>query len=130
MNIISIVNKDYTGLIADIAELLNSGRINIGSITAEKIGGDAFVSLQTDQPAEALNALRNAGFKATGHGSVLVRVTDAPGYLAKIARKLADNKVDIIGVAMIEQDSGYNVLSITSDNDDDVKEILGDILVD
>jgi len=127
---ITIISKDYTGLIADITELLTVKRINISSISADKVGENAVISLQTSQQEEALLVLTDAGFKATGHGSVLVRVIDAPGYLAKIARKLADNKVDIIGVAMIEQDSGYNVLSITSDNDDDVREILGDILVD
>jgi len=129
MKTITIVSKDYTGLVADITELLTENRIDISSITAEIAGADAIIRLMTEQQTEALKVLNEAGFHAVGQGAVLVRVVDKPGSLASISRKLAENGVDIKGINMIQQNEGYNVLAINSENDDDVREILGDILI-
>ncbi|PLX71741.1 MAG: hypothetical protein C0602_00660 [Denitrovibrio sp.] len=129
MKTITIVSKDYTGLVADITELLTANRIYISSITAEKVGADALIRLLTEQYENAIRVLNEADFHAVGEGAVLVRVVNKPGTLAAISRKLAENSVDIKGINMIQQNEGYNVLAITSDVDDDVREILGDILI-
>ena len=129
MKTITIISKDYTGLMADVTELLTAKQINISSITAELIDTDAFIRLQTEQRTDALKILTEAGFNAVSQDSVIVRIADTPGALAKISRTLAENGIDIRGINMIQQNEGFNVVAISSNQEDKTRDILKEMLV-
>ena len=129
MKTITVTTKNYTGLVADIAELLAKEGVNLSRIHAEQFGTDAFVRLKTDQVSLSLQVLNDAGFLAVSEDSLLVRVVDEPGALAKITRTLAERGVDIRGVNMVHVDQGYNVVAITSTNNEKAREILRKVLI-
>jgi hypothetical protein len=130
MKYIMIINKDRKGLVAEISELLGQNRINIDSIHAVSQDGFAGIRLFTPDNDRALSILNESGFKAVPDENILVRIEDTPGSLGRISRTLSENRIDIRGITMIEQNQGFNIVAIVTDQDARAREILKDVLVE
>ncbi len=130
MNNIMIISKDRKGLVAEITELLGLNKININTINARSEKGIAEIRLSTSDNDRSLSVLNEAGIKAVSDENILVRVDDAPGTLGQISRTLSESNIDIRGISMLEQNHGFNIVSIITDNDAKTRQVLKDILVD
>ena len=84
MNRIIVMAKNEVGVIADISRALADSGINIETISAETQAEDGYVTLTTDANDDALRALTRAGFKTVTDDSLLLRLADEPGALAKV----------------------------------------------
>ena len=129
MKDIMIISKDRKGLVAEITELLGYNKINIDSINARSEKGIAEIRLSTSDNDRSLSVLNAAEFKAVSDDNILVRVDDAPGTLGQISRTLSENNIDIRGISMIEQNQGFNIVSITTDDDANTRQVLKDVLM-
>ncbi|MFQ3196341.1 MAG: hypothetical protein ACI8R9_000004 [Paraglaciecola sp.] len=129
MKNITIVTKNYTGLIADITEVLSQARLNIEAIYAEKVESTALVKLKSCDADKAYQVLCDAGYHVVSRAGLLVRVIDESGALAKISRSLAEHKIDIRGINMIEQHDGFNIVAISCSDSDKAREVLGKIVL-
>ncbi len=130
MNDIMIISKDRKGLVAEITELLGLNKINIDTINARPENGIAEIRLSTSDNDQSLSILNEAGIKAVSDENILVRVDDAPGALGRISRTLSESNIDIRGISMLEQNNGFNIVSIITDNDAKTRQVLKDVLVD
>ncbi len=130
MNDIMIISKDRKGLVAEITELLGLNKININTINARSEKGIAEIKLSTSDNDRSLSVLNEAGVKAVSDENILVRVDDAPGALGRISRTLSESNIDIRGISMLEQNNGFNIVSIITDNDAKTRQVLKDVLVD
>lgn len=129
MKYIMIISKDRKGLVAEISELLGRNDINIDAINARSQCGFAEIRLFTSDNDASLSLLNESGFKAVPDENVLVRIDDRPGALARISRTLSENDIDIRAITMIEQNKGFNIVAIVTDNDARAREILDPALV-
>lgn len=130
MNDIMIISKDRKGLVAEITELLGLNKININTINARSEQGIAEIRLSTSDNDSSLSILNESGVKAVSDENILVRVDDAPGALGRISRTLSESSIDIRGISMLEQNNGFNIVSIITDNDAKTRQVLKDVLVD
>ena len=129
MRNIMVIAKDYTGLIADITEILSNAKVNIHDIEAEKVDTTALVRLVSADADQAFQVLIDHGYHVVSRAGLLVRVVDEPGALAKISRTLAENNVDIRGINMVEQHDGFSIVAISCSDSDAAREILKDCLL-
>ena len=129
MTPITIIHENRTGLIAAVSELLEKAGINIDDINARVVGSSAEIRLITSHYGRALELLNAAGFKAVPQENILIRVDDRPGALARVARKLSQAGIDIRGMTMVEQHDGYNLVTLTTDDDAQARSLLQPILV-
>ena len=129
MNRITIVAKDYTGLIADISEKLSESAINIESIEAEKYESTALIRIVSSNADHAFQVLTDAGFHVVSHAGLLVKLKDESGALAKVSRQLAEENIDIRGINMVEQHDGFRIVALSCSDKDRAKEILSDSVI-
>lgn len=129
MKYILIINKDRKGLVAEISELLGQNNINIDSIDAHSELGFAVIRLFTSNNDKALSLLNESVFKAVSNENILVRIDDKPGALGLVSRTLSENDIDIRGITMIEQNKGFNIVAIVTDQDGKTRKILEHTLV-
>ena len=87
MTRIVVIANNEAGVIADIAGALADRNINIETISTEALGEKGAITLTTDDYDGALRALTDAGFKTVSDDSLILRLHDEPGALAKIAEK-------------------------------------------
>ena len=129
MKRITIVAKDYTGLLADVSDILARENINIQSIDAENIETTALIRIVSEDAEQAYHLLVDAGFHVVSRAGLLVKLKDEAGALARVARLLAEHQIDIRGINMVEQHDGMRIVALSCSDAEKAKELLGDSVI-
>ena len=95
MKRILVVARNEVGVLADITRALADEGINIETISAEALQEKGVITLTTNAYDNALRALTNAGFKTLSDDSLVLRLADEPGALAKVAEQFKSAGVNI-----------------------------------
>ena len=130
MKRITVISDDHKGLIADLSEMLAAEGVNILSIDAKSDRDNAFVRLCAEPYDQALVLLRDNGYQAISDEVIILRLEHELGNLARIARRLADNNVDIRGLTMIQSTEYFGIVAVATDNQDLAREILKEHLLE
>ena len=129
MKEIVIVTENRTGLMADISEVLAALGINLETLDAEEVRGLAVVELTVDRYDEALQALRQAGFDAIAEDALVVGLPDAPGALAKVAKRFKDANIDLRSVRIIRRQEGFALVALATERTDEAKALVKEYLL-
>ncbi len=113
---IIVMAQNEVGVIADISRVLADSSINIETISVEALGDKGSISLTTDDYDGALFALTSAGFKTVSDESLLVRLHDEPGALAKVAERLKQAGINIQSLQIVDRREGYTTVAIVTDD--------------
>ena len=113
---IIVMAKNEVGVIADISRALADSNINIETISVEALGEKGAISLTTDDNDGALLALTTAGFKTVSDDSLLVRLRDEPGALAKVAEKLKLAGINIQSLQIVDRREDFTTVAIVTDD--------------
>ena len=114
MSRIVVIAKNETGVIADIAGALAERNINIETINAETFEEKGAISLTADDHDGALRALKQAGFKAVSDESLVVRLRDEPGALARLADRFKQAGVNIQSLYILDRRDGRTTVAISA----------------
>lgn len=115
-NRIVVIAKNEVGVIADISRTLADAGINIETISAEGVNDHGTVTLTTDAQDAALRVLTNAGFKAVSDESLVLRLPDEPGALAKVAERFKHAGVNIQSLHILERQEGYTLVALAAED--------------
>jgi hypothetical protein len=129
MKRITIVAKDYTGLLADVSDILAGANINIQSIDAENVETTALIRIVSEDAEQAYHLLVDAGFHVVSRAGLLVKLKDEAGALARVSRLLAEHQIDIRGINMVEQHDGMRIVALSCSDAEKAKELLGDSVI-
>ncbi|HEV8681723.1 MAG TPA: ACT domain-containing protein [Actinomycetota bacterium] len=88
--------EDRPGTLADLGEALGNAGINIDGGCGFPVGGRATLHILVEDATATRKAIEGAGLSVTGERDVVILdVTDKPGELGAIARRMADAGVNI-----------------------------------
>ena len=107
MTRIVVIANNEAGVIADIAGALADRNINIETMSTEALGEKGAITLTTDDYDGALRALTDAGFKTVSDDSLILRLHDEPGALAKVAEKFKQGGVNIQSLHILDRRNGH-----------------------
>ena len=113
---IIVMAQNEVGVIADISRVLADSSINIETIGVESLGDKGSISLTTDDYDGALLALTSAGFKTVSDESLLVRLQDEPGALAKVAERLKQAGINIQSLQIVDRREGHTTVAIVTND--------------
>jgi hypothetical protein len=94
----TVVVADRPGALADLAEVLARHAVNIVAIHGTRYPKGAIIQFITNNPDATINALGGGDIDYTVQEVLLLSVPDKPGALARLARALGDNGVNIIAL--------------------------------
>lgn len=123
-----IVAKDRVGLLAQISKILGDNNINIDSVGVETVGKDAVIHLVASNETEATKLLEKAGFKVTASDTLLLKIEDQPGELAKVALTLAEAGINIRSVLFLRKEDSKGVFAVKVNKPEKAAELLKDYL--
>ena len=129
MKSLTIIQETRTGLLAEIATLLEGKHVNVSNIDGDTVGSLAVISITGEPYEDCFNALSEAGFKVFAHEQILVEIEDQPGALADISRRLANEQVDIRSVHLVNRENGRCIVALETENDYRARQLLRDLLV-
>lgn len=116
MNRIIIVAKNEVGVLADISQALADAGINIETISADGLEEQGVITLSTDSHDEALRVLMNAGYKAVSDDSLILRLPDEPGALAKVAGRFKEAGVNIQSLHIVERQGDHTIVALAAED--------------
>ena len=120
--------ENRVGALADISFILGRSKINIDSIAANTVGDKALFVLGVKDDTRAKQLLEVNGYKVMASDSMVVRIPNSPGELAKMSKLLADHGVNITNVMVISQDDKFSLYSIYPDKYAKAQKLLVDYL--
>jgi len=123
-----IVAKDRVGLLAQISKILGDNNINIDSVGVETVGKDAVIHLVASNEEQAVKLLEKAGFKVTASDTLLLKIEDQPGELAKVALTLAEAGINIRSVLFLRKEDSKGVFAVKVNKPEKAAELLKDYL--
>ncbi len=129
MNRVIVIGKNEVGAIADITAPLASAGVNILTINTESTGETGLVILTTDDNDAALEALTAAGFRAIIDETLVIRLPDEPGALARVAQKFKDAGMNIQSLHIVERRAGYALVALSVDDRDGAAALLDSSMV-
>ncbi|MBI5159012.1 hypothetical protein HY992_02730 [Candidatus Micrarchaeota archaeon] len=124
MKEVTILENDRTCLIADVSTLLAENNINIDYISAQSIADKAAIHLVTSDEKRTVEALKKAGFNVLSSDTLVIKLEDKIGELAKVTRKLAENKINIEYLQVLKQEKGKALVSIKTNSTKKAEELL------
>ena len=124
MSRIIVMAKNEVGVLADISRALADENINIESITFEGIDEKGVLTLTTDAGDEALRVLMLAGWKAVSDDSLVLKLKDEPGALAKVAEKFKVAGVNIQSLHIVDRGEGYAIVALSADDREKAEAIV------
>ena len=114
MERIVIIVRDRVGLIADVARALADADVNIESLDTERTGEQGIITLTTDDTDLALHALKEAEFRAVTDDSLIFRLPDQPGSLARAAERFKEAGVNIRSLHILDRRDGQATVALTT----------------
>lgn len=124
MNRIIVVARNEVGVIADVSRALADADINIETISAEGVDDHGTVTLTTDDQDAALRVLTNAGFKAVTDASLVLRLPDEPGALAKVAERFKHAGVNIQSLHILERQGDHTIVALAAEDREKAKALV------
>lgn len=112
--LVELANKP--GELADVAEALAAKGINITAISGTACGDGGRAAIMTSDEATTRTALDATGHKYTVLDAADTALRDEPGSLAKAARRLAEEGINIEAIMPIGMEGNeIHVAFVTSD---------------
>lgn len=121
--------ENEVGVIADITSVLAAENINLESINTETTSERGAVILTVDNYDRALYVLNQAGFKAVGDDSLVIRLADEPGALANVADRLKQAGVNIQSMHILNRRDGHAMIALATDNSALARRSIGSDLI-
>lgn len=122
---LSIFLEDRPGTLANLSENLFEKEININAMTVSDTVDHAVVRLLVDKPDEAIHRLEEEGYLLVENDVLVEKLENKPGALAELARKFADQDINIdyaYCTAMPSQQQGLIVLRVR-DPEEEIKKL-------
>lgn len=129
MKILTIVEQNRPGLLAEITTMLAGAGVDVRDISGETAGNQAVITLRAEPYRRCHRVLADSGFKVFTADHLLVRIEDRPGALATLSQRLANEQVDIRSIHFIEKDQGQCIVALETENPYRAGQVLSDILV-
>jgi len=129
VKVLTIIEQDRPGLLAEITAVLEQAQIEILDFSAQVIGGTAAISFQVKHYLVAFRLLSGAGYRVISHEHLLVRLGNHAGALAELSRRLALAHVDVRGMHIINQDESAGIVALETTDTAKAREVLSDLLL-
>ena len=129
MKLLHVLAPNQPGVLARIAEALAAAGVNIEDFDVESHDAEGIISLSVDKYDEALHVLRDLGYRAITQDTLLIRLEDKPGALAKIAVRLKDAGLDLRSMHIVRRAGEFSIVSLVASDNAAAAGILGDVLI-
>ena len=129
MKLLHVLAPNQPGVLARIAEALAAAGVNIEDFDVESHDAEGIISLSVDKYDEALHVLRDLGYRAITQDTLVIRLEDKPGALAKIAVRLKDAGLDLRSMHIVRRAGEFSIVSLVASDNVAAATVLRDVLI-
>ena len=115
------------GELADVTNALSFAGVNIKSLAAMSVAGQAQVRIIPDDADAARSALRERNIRFEEHDVTKVLLENKAGELTAVASKLAEAGLNLEAIYLVGVADDLIELAVVADNDKMAKKVLADV---
>lgn len=116
--------QNRPGEVARIAEALAKNSVNIRGISIDMAPSKPIIRVITDDENSAKSALKSAGLEFTEREVLVVSLSDRPGELAKVTKKLARAGINIESLFILGSKTNSEEVALGVDKLEKAQELL------
>ncbi|MEM2944142.1 MAG: ACT domain-containing protein [Methanomassiliicoccales archaeon] len=116
--------QNRPGEVARIAEVLAKNSVNIRGISTDMGSNRPMIRVITDDENSAKTALKNAGLEFSERDVLVVSLSDRPGELSKVTKKLARAGINIESIFILGARTQKEEVAIGVDQLERAQEVL------
>ena len=121
---LSLVSRP--GTLATLARTLADAGVNITALSAAEVTGRGKIRLVVKDPVQARRALRKAGYRFSEETAFALRLRNKPGVLARVAARLAKERINVRSIYATTAGRGAAVAVVTvGGNPAKARKVLG-----
>jgi hypothetical protein len=121
---LSLVSRP--GTLAALTRSLADAGVNITALSAPEASGRGKIRLLVNDPGRAKRALRKANYRANEEPAFVVRLRNKPGALARVAARLAKERINVRSIYATTAGRGSAVVVLTvGGNARNARRVLG-----
>lgn len=121
---LSLVSRP--GTLATLARTLADAGVNITALSAAEVSGRGKIRLLVKDPVQAKRALRKAGYRFSEETAFALRLRNKPGALARVAARLAKERINVRSIYATTTGRGAAVVVLTvGGNPSKARKVLG-----
>lgn len=129
MKALTIIQENHPGLLAEVTTLLEGRGIPLIDFSGQVVGTTAVISLTVEPYQETFRLLSDSGYRVVASNHLLIRLDKHPGALAELSRRLAEARVDVRGMHIVNKDEKAGIVALETADFEKARELLSDILV-
>jgi len=112
---LTIINENREGLLAEITALLAENGIVLHDFSGEVISDTAVIKLVPDPYHKCFRLLTESGYNVIASQSLLIRLEQSPGVLARLSRDLADHDIEIRSMHIVNRSENSALVALEVD---------------
>ena len=112
---LSLVSRP--GTLAALTRSLADAGVNITALSAPEASGRGKIRLLVSDPGRAKRALRKASYRANEEPAFVLRLRNKPGALARVAARLAKERINVRSLYATTAGRGSAVVVLTVGGD-------------
>ncbi|MCJ7517634.1 MAG: ACT domain-containing protein [Methanomassiliicoccales archaeon] len=116
--------QNRPGEVARIAEVLAKNSVNIRGISIDMAPSKPIIRVITDDENSAKSALKSASLEFTEREVLVVSLSDRPGELAKVTKKLARAGINIESLFILGSKTNSEEVALGVDKLEKAQELL------
>jgi hypothetical protein len=121
---LSLVSRP--GTLAALTRSLADAGVNITALSAPEASGRGKIRLLVNDPGRAKRALRKANYRANEEPAFMLRLRNKPGALARVAARLAKERINVRSIYATTAGRGSAVVVLTvGGNARNARRVLG-----
>ncbi len=101
------------GTLAALTRILADAGVNITALSAPETSGRGKIRLLVNDPVRARRALRKASYRVTEEPVFTLRLRNKPGALARVAARLAKERINVRSIYATTAGRGSAVAVLT-----------------
>jgi hypothetical protein len=126
---LTIINENHEGLLAEITALLAENNILLRDFSGEVIGDTAVIKFIPDPYHRCFKLLTDSGYQVIASQSLLLRLKQGPGELARLSRELAECNIEIRSMHIVNRSETGALVALEVDAPRQARKHLKEILV-
>ena len=129
MKTLTIIRENHPGLLARVTTLLEEANIPLVDFSGQVVGDTAVICLTVKPFEEAFSLLSESGYQIVTSDHLLVRLDRHAGALAELSRRLAEAKVDVRAMHIVNTDEKVGIVALETIDYEKARSVLSEILV-
>ena len=126
---LTIIHENKEGLLAEITALLADNDVQLHDFSGELVLNTAVIKLVPGPYHKCFSLLVDSGYRVIASQSLLIRLGQQPGTLARLSRELAENEIEIRSMHIVNRGEDEALVALEVDSPGLARELLKNRLV-